>query len=63
VFRAFDPLHVSVQLQENVLRNFFSQSAIAGHAPCQRKHHGLVFVHQLLEIRLPSLRHGFASTS
>src|SRR6185503_8438449 len=48
-----------VQLQKDILRDLFRQSTVTGHAPCQRKRHGLVLVHQLLEIRLPSLRHGF----
>ena len=58
VLRRFDLRYVPVQFHKDILGDFLSQAAIAGHAPGQRKHHGLVFVHDLFKIRLPVVGHG-----
>ena len=52
-----DPVHISVQLQKDILGNLFGQTAVAGHSPRERKHHGLMLVHELFEIRLPIVGH------
>lgn len=43
----------SIQFQEDILGDFLGQSTISGHAQCDGKHHGLVFVDELLKVRLP----------
>src|ERR1035441_7088131 len=55
--RRFNLAQVPVQLQKNILRNLFRQAAIAGHPQCERKHHRLVLVHELFEVRLPVVGH------
>ena len=58
VLRRFDLGQVAVHFQKDILRNLLGQTAVAGHAPGQRKHHGLVLVHELFKIRLPVVGHG-----
>jgi hypothetical protein len=48
-------MEVTIQLQQNILRQLLGQSTIPGHPPSQRENHRLVLVHELLEVRLPGL--------
>jgi hypothetical protein len=59
VFRRPDFTQVSVQLEEYILGNLFCQPAVACHPQGERKHHGLVLVHEMFEIRQPFMHHGF----
>ena len=46
-----------IQGQKNILSDLFGKAAIAGHSKGEREHHGLVFVYELLEVRLPIAGH------
>ncbi len=49
----FDFGQVAIHFKKDILRDFFGQTAVAGHAPGQGKHHGLVLVDELFKVRLP----------
>src|SRR5208337_2594372 len=55
--RSFDLAQMPVELQKNILRDFFRQAAVAGHAQGERKDHRLVLVDKLLEVGLPGSGH------
>jgi hypothetical protein len=59
VLRRLDFAQIAIQFKKHVLSNLLGQPAIARHAQGERKHHGLMQVHQQFEIRLPIVRHGF----
>ncbi len=59
MLRVLDLAHVPVQFQKDVLGDFFGQPSVAGHSEGERKHHGLMLVHESFEIRLPIVGHGF----
>ncbi len=57
VLRRLKAIHIPVQFEKYILRDLLSQAPVAGHAPRQREDHGLMLVHESLEIRLPFVGH------
>ena len=53
--RAFNPRELLVELQENVLCEFFGSRAVPHKAQCDAEHHRLVILQNRREIELRAL--------